>query len=376
MVHGGAIPLGAPAHADLVALGRSFWLDGDGAWTWGRPPEPPAEDAPEAADLPPGPWTSVVHPTHWTALEDALRRVRGTLCPTSALIRLSDGELVRCYLGLGQGGRVLGQLFPAEREEEEAEQYRLAVEAAPTGLLMVDTSGTITLVNRQIEAMFGYDRSELQGQPLDVLLPQSVRGHHTKLMAAFMAEPTSRPMGRNRDLFGVRRDGGEFAIEIGLSPAAVGTRQQVLASVVDVSQRKRQELELRERVEDLQRNRAQMDMLSEMSSLLQHAVTREEAHEIVAAFGRRLLAPIFPDVSVAIYTSRASADALELRQAWGPHAMQERFVPDDCWALRRSLPHWPVSADGSHDLPHCRHTCEAGWHLCLPISAHNQLVGQ
>jgi two-component system sensor kinase FixL len=125
-------------------------------------------------------------------------------------------------------------------------RFRLAVEAAPNGIVMVDASGRITMLNRQAESMFGYALAELLGQPVEILVPEGSRAVHPSLRSAFVAEPVPRPMGAGRDLFGLRKDGSEFPVEIGLNPIETEEGPMVLASVVDISARKRAELELRE----------------------------------------------------------------------------------------------------------------------------------
>jgi two-component system, sporulation sensor kinase E len=121
------------------------------------------------------------------------------------------------------------------------EQFRLAVEALPNGMLMVDEDGTILLVNRQIEQLFGYERAELIGQPVEMLVPQRMRLHHADDRAEFFAHSESRAMGKGRDLYGVHKDGQEFPLEIGLNPIRTPDGVKVLASVVDISERKRAE---------------------------------------------------------------------------------------------------------------------------------------
>jgi PAS domain S-box-containing protein len=125
-----------------------------------------------------------------------------------------------------------------ERKRAE-EQFRLVVESSPNGILMVDKTGTILLVNRQIEQMFGYERAELIGQPVEMLVPQHMRSNHAGDRDEFFAQSERRAMGKGRDLSGVRKDGTEFPIEIGLNPIRMPEGIRVLASVVDIGERKR-----------------------------------------------------------------------------------------------------------------------------------------
>ena len=87
-----------------------------------------------------------------------------------------------------------------ERKRAE-EQFRLVVESSPNGMLMVDKSGTILLVNRQIEQLFGYERAELIGQPVEMLVPQRMRSHHAGDRDEFFAHSEHRAMGKGRDLY-------------------------------------------------------------------------------------------------------------------------------------------------------------------------------
>src|SRR6185295_10539277 len=139
-------------------------------------------------------------------------------------------------------------------ESRHAEQrLRLIVESSPNGLLMVDEQGTIRMVNRQIDQLFGYERTELIGQPVEILVPQRMRLHHAGDREEFIAHSESRAMGKGRDLYGVRKDGQEFPLEIGLSPIRTSNGLNVLASVVDISERKRiqEHLQKAERLAEL-----------------------------------------------------------------------------------------------------------------------------
>jgi PAS domain S-box-containing protein len=129
------------------------------------------------------------------------------------------------------------------------EKFRLAVEASPSGLVMIDATGAIVLVNAETERMFGYERQELIGRRVDILVPQKIRAKHTLLRGGFVAAPQARRMGAGRDLYGMRKDGTEFPIEIGLNPIQTGAGLLVLSVVVDISERKKNEAAIREYAE-------------------------------------------------------------------------------------------------------------------------------
>ena len=154
-----------------------------------------------------------------------------------------------------------------ERKRAE-EQFRLVVESSPNGMLMVDERGTILLVNRQIEHLFGYERAELIGQPVEMLVPQRVRSQHAGDRDEFFAHSELRAMGKGRDLYGVRKDGQEFRLEIGLNPVRTRDGMRVLASVVDISERKRAE-------QTLQKERDFIDAVLETAGALVVVLDRE-----------------------------------------------------------------------------------------------------
>jgi len=139
-------------------------------------------------------------------------------------------------------------------EQRRAEElFRVAVDGSPSGLVMVDREGAIVLVNREIERLFGYSRDELLGRRIDVLVPVGMRGGHPALREAFMHDPSARAMGAGRDLFGRRKDGHEVPVEIGLNPLSTDSGMFVLASVVDITERKRSEFDLKRSNEELER---------------------------------------------------------------------------------------------------------------------------
>ena len=132
----------------------------------------------------------------------------------------------------------------AERKRAE-ELFRLVVDSAPNGLLMIDCQGTIILANLQMEKMFGYDKQDLLGRPIETLIPERYRGHHLSHRENFFTDPKARAMGAGRDLFGLRKDGSEFPVEIGLNPVETPDGTHVLASIIDITGRKLVEQELK-----------------------------------------------------------------------------------------------------------------------------------
>ena len=130
-------------------------------------------------------------------------------------------------------------------------RLRAAVESSPSGILMTDGRGHIVLVNREVERLFGYSREELLGRSVEALVPERFRAGHGGYRSGFIADPKVRAMGAGRDLFGLRKDGAEVPVEIGLTPVATDEGMFILASIVDISARKAADAERRRLEEDL-----------------------------------------------------------------------------------------------------------------------------
>jgi PAS domain S-box-containing protein len=133
----------------------------------------------------------------------------------------------------GRAVRMLGVTFDITERKNADEQFRLAIEAAPTGMLLMDVRGSIVLVNAQIERLFGYPRSELLGQPMETLVPERFRASIPDFRSGSFRAPTEDAAA----LYGLRKDGSEVPIEIGLNPLLTSEGEFVLSSIVDLSQR-------------------------------------------------------------------------------------------------------------------------------------------
>jgi len=152
-----------------------------------------------------------------------------------------------------------------ERKRLE-ERIRVTIESAPISMLMVDADGSIVLINAETEKLFGYSRGELLGRKVEILVPQRYRGHHALQRQQFYAAPEARRMGRGRDLYGVCKNGDEFPVEIGLNPIETNDGLLVLATILDITERKHAESELRQAKEvALESSRSKFEFIANVS---------------------------------------------------------------------------------------------------------------
>src|SRR5713226_6443292 len=219
------------------------------------------------------------------------KQLAETIIPTSLRDRHRQG--MAHYLATGEGPilgkriempamRADGTEFPAElavtrialegppmftaylrdisHRKRAEEKFRLAVESAPNAMVMVNQEGKIVLVNSQTEKLFGYQRDALIGQAVDILVPNKFRDAHPQYRAGFFAHPQVRPMGAGRELHGLRKEGAEFPVEIGLNPIETDEGTWVLSAIVDISERKRAE-------EENKKLQAQMQHAQKLESL-------------------------------------------------------------------------------------------------------------
>ena len=161
-----------------------------------------------------------------------------TTSPNNSLLMLQLFMAIFAIMGLVLAAAV------AERKRV-AQRFVIAVESAPNAMVMVDQRGKIALVNSQAVKMFGYNREELTGQSVEVLIPERFRRGHPEHRIEFSSSPQARPMGAGRDLYAVRKDGSEFPVEIGLNPIETEDGLVVMSAIVDITERKRAEEQIR-----------------------------------------------------------------------------------------------------------------------------------
>ena len=133
------------------------------------------------------------------------------------------------------------------------------LETAPDAVVIIDGNGVIALVNSQTEQLFGYGRAELLGRPLEMLMPERYRGSHFAQTRAYTADPRARPMGSGLDLFGMRKDGSEFPIDVSISPLPPEKEIFIASTIRDMTSHRRLEEELRQRTRELEEADRQKD---------------------------------------------------------------------------------------------------------------------
>ena len=145
-------------------------------------------------------------------------------------------------------------------------RYRALLEAAPEAMVISDAQGRIQLVNAQTEKLFGYQRFELIGQPVEILVPAQFRAQHPFHRSGYHANPHSRSMAVGLDLRGLRKDGSEFPVEIVLSPVATAEGVLVTAVVRDITERKKFQEDLLQTVGELKRSNAELEHFAYVAS--------------------------------------------------------------------------------------------------------------
>src|SRR6266446_5044867 len=184
----------------------------------------------------------------------------------------------------------IGSCIDITERKQAQEKFRIVLDAAPNAMLMVDSAGVISFANAPAATVFGYSLNELIGCNIETLIPERFRDRHVGDRKGFLSEPSSRAMGAGRDLFGRRKDGSEFPVEVGLSPIHITEGLFVLASVIDITARK--EAEVQQQLQNMELARVgRVAVMGELAASLAHEINNPIGAIVAnASAGQRLLA--------------------------------------------------------------------------------------
>ena len=223
--------------------------------------------APDAKDRP---FADFAHPHDRSVVKAHLDVARSATSPVTFAFRVgSEGTYhqVECTFHPDGDGQ---QVFAVAREATTtatSEVYRVAMESSPVATLVVDATGTLTMVNQETERIFGYREGELVGRSVEILVPESLRADHSAQRMEFSEDPSARPMGRSRDLMAQRRDGTVFPVEIGLNPIRTTDGLVIVGAIIDLSERKRAEQRIARQAEMLELANAKLSEMASTDSL-------------------------------------------------------------------------------------------------------------
>ena len=258
---------------ELETQSGKFWVSDNGRRLFGFAPE---------AELTYENLRTRVHPDDRDRLKAIVTRAveKKASYLVEYRIQMPDGS-IRWIGGRGQcvpdeeGNltRLVGVSMDVTERKQAQQLFELAAEASPSGIVLVDADGRIVLTNAHVEELFGYRRDELVDQPLEALLPERFAVLDPFHRKQFLAHAEARPVKMGDDLFGLRKDGTEFPVEIDLSRLETPRGVLILASIVDLSARKLAEEEAQHRRDEIELL-GRLSLLGEMTASIAHEVNQ------------------------------------------------------------------------------------------------------
>lgn len=205
----------------------------------------------------------------------------------------------------------------------------LALQEAPSGIMVAGSQGEIQYVNQTLGDMFGYREEELLGKPVEILIQDQLAVSHRRHVENYIHNPQLRAMGTGRDLEGTRKDGQRFPVEIGLRPAQTSTGPVVVATIIDISQRKAIEDRLHQHEEQLEelveeRTRELLNAQREKDRVLEHLIQTEKmavVGTLVSGIGHEINNPLY--VLFAAAEALSEENSVDQCQAYGKEILKQ-----------------------------------------------------
>ncbi|MCL5030266.1 MAG: PAS domain S-box protein [Bacteroidetes bacterium] len=226
----------------------------------------------------------------------------------------------------GIKGRIVTVNDVTEKKRTE-ENFKLVIESSPNAIVLTNQQGIITLVNRKTETLFGYSRNELIGQKLNILLPERFKNTHIKHENNFFKDPKPRKISERKELYGLHKNGSEIPVEIGLNPIKNEEGISVLASIIDITERKLAQEEL---IKAEKRYRTTLDHMMEGFQIISNDCRYLYINNTAAEQGRKakedLISHRMIDVYPGIEKTEMFSELCKCMKNKIPFTMENEFI--------------------------------------------------